>query len=128
MDPQQELFTALLVALRKKYPDCTYDGYLPPEGTPYPFIYVGDSQQIDQQNKMTIFGTVSQTVHVYSNTPRNRGTVSGMLLHIKETTRAIGQTKNFRWEVSDVNQQILPDNTTSEPLLHGVLELQFRFS
>ena len=46
MDPQQELFSYLLVALKEKYPDIgIYDSFLPPEGTPYPFIYLADSHQ-----------------------------------------------------------------------------------
>ena len=43
MDPQQELFSALLLELKKQYPDSVYDTFLPPEGTPYPFIYLADS-------------------------------------------------------------------------------------
>ena len=43
MDPQQELFSALLLELKKQYPDGVYDTFLPPEGTPYPFIYLADS-------------------------------------------------------------------------------------
>ena len=38
MDPQQELFTKLLTeikALELGYD--VYDGFLPPDGTPYPF-------------------------------------------------------------------------------------------
>lgn len=41
MDPQQELFTALLLKLKEKYEDTgigVYDTFLPPDGTPYPFI------------------------------------------------------------------------------------------
>lgn len=65
MDPQQELFTAVLVELRKRYPDQVYDTFLPPEGTPYPFVYLADNQQVDVQNKTAIFGNVSQTIHVW---------------------------------------------------------------
>lgn len=51
MDPQQELFSYLLVELKKLYPDNVYDTFLPPDNTPYPFIYVGNSQLIDDANK-----------------------------------------------------------------------------
>ena len=30
MDPQQELFSALLLELKKQYPDGVYDTFLPP--------------------------------------------------------------------------------------------------
>ena len=83
MDPQQELFTELLLQLKKKGYD-VYDTFLPPEGTSYPFIYMADSQQIDDINKSAVFGNVHQTIHVWHNNPRQRGTVSKMLLSIKK--------------------------------------------
>ena len=61
MDPQQELFTELLLRLKEKGYD-VYDTFLPPEGTPYPFIYLADSQQTDDSNKTAIFGNVYQTI------------------------------------------------------------------
>lgn len=127
MDPQQELFTAILVALRAEGYD-PYDGELPPAGTAYPFVYVGDSTLTDSYTKSAVFGNVTQTIHVYSNAPHKRGTLSSMLLDIKTICRHIEHTTNFGWDVVGVNQQILPDNTTDEPLLHGILEIEYRFS
>lgn len=127
MDPQQELFTELLLRIKAAGYD-VYDGSLPPEGTPYPFIYLGDSQQMDKANKSAVFGSVHQTIHVWSNTPRNRGTISKTLLSIKQICRRIEHTKNFAWEVQNMSQRILPDNTTKTPLLHGILEAEFKFS
>ena len=127
MDPQQELFTAILVALRAAKYD-VYDGELPPDGTQYPFVYLGDSQLIDSYNKTAVFGNVIQTIHVYSNKPHERGTLSSILLDIKTICRQIENTTNFGWDVVGVNQQVLPDNTTDEPLLHGTLEIEYRFS
>ena len=51
MDPQQELFTALLLQLKEAFPGKVYDGFLPPEDTPYPFVYLADSQLIDTEMK-----------------------------------------------------------------------------
>lgn len=127
MDPQQELFTKLLLDIRAKGYD-VYDGYLPPENTPYPFVYLADSQLIDDANKSAVFGNVHQTMHVYSNTPKNRGTVSAILLSMKSVCRKIEHTTNFEWHVKNINQRILPDTTTKEPLLHGILEVEFKFS
>lgn len=105
-----------------------YDGFLPPEDTPYPFVYLGDMRQIDSANKSAVFGIVYQTIHVWSNTPKNRGTVSQMLLDIKTVCRSIEHTANFAWMLRNVNQTIFPDNTTRTPLLHGVLEVEYKFS
>lgn len=127
IDPQQELFTRLKLDLEAlEY--AVYDGFLPPDGTPYPFVYLGDFQQIDDANKSAVFGNVFPTIHIWSDTPKNRGTVSKMLLDIKTACRKIEHTANFAWSVRSMNQRILPDNTTKTPLLHGIVEAEFYFS
>lgn len=126
-DPQQELFTRLLLDLKAKWSD-VYDGALPPDGTPYPFVYLGNVQQIDIEKKNAVIGNVHATIHVWHNKSTRRGTVSGMLLDIKKLCRIIDHTDNFAWFVSNVNQQIITDTTTKTPLLHGVLEVEFKFS
>lgn len=127
MDPQQELFTELLLELRKLGYD-VYDTFLPPEGTPYPFIYLADGRQTDTKTKNAVMGNVYQTIHVWHNNPRQRGTVSEMLLDIKKVCYKLERTENFAWMIQNVNQRIFPDNTTKTPLLHGLLEVEFKFS
>ncbi len=126
-DPQQELFTSIKINLEKKGYS-VFDGVLPPKGTPYPFIYLGDMQQIDDATKSAVFGNVFFTIHVWHNSPKKRGTASSMLLAIKEVCRNIEHTENFVWYVRNINQRILTDNTTKTPLLHGVLDVEFKFS
>lgn len=131
MDPQQEIFSALLIALKEKYKNTgigVYDTFLPPEGTAYPFVYLGATTQSDQNMKDVVIGNVSQTVHVWHDNPRKRGTVSQIMLDIKTLCRSIEHTKNFGWAVKMTDQRILPDTTTKQPLLHGVLEFEFSFS
>ena len=127
MDPQQELFTALLLQIGKQGYD-VYDTFLPPEGTPYPFVYLADSHMTDDANKTAVFGNVFQTIHIWHNNPRQRGTVSQMLLEIKSICRRLEHTENFAWQLRNVDQRILPDNTTKTQLLHGLLEVEFKFS
>lgn len=127
MDPQQELFTELLMQLKNIGYD-VYDTFLPPEDTPYPFLYLADSQQIDNQNKTAVFGNVYQTIHVWHNNPKQRGTVSKMLLDVKKVCYQLEHTTSFAWMIRNVDQRILPDNTTKTPLLHGLLEVEFSFS
>ena len=126
-DPQQEIFSRLYSDISIKGYD-VYDGCLPPENTPYPFVYMGDMQQTDDANKTAVFGNVYQTIHVWSNKPQNRGDLSKIMLEIKNICRNIDKTRNFSWFVKNVTQRIIPDNTTKTPLLHGVLEVEFRFS
>ena len=123
MDPQQELFTELLVQLRKK----GYDTFLPPKDTPYPFIFIADNQQVDAPNKTAVFGNVYQTIHVWHNNPKQRGMVSEMLLNIKQVCYSLKHTANFAWNVRNIEQRILSDTTTTQPLLHGILNVEFYF-
>ncbi len=127
MEPQQELFTQLKTEL-EKLGYSVFDGCLPPSDTPYPFIYLGDFQQTDSANKTAVFGAVYPTIHVWINNPRKRGTLSAILLDIKTVLRKIEHTKNFAWLIKNINQKIIPDNTTKQPLLHGILEAEVAFS
>lgn len=127
MDPQQELFTELLLKIKDMEYD-VHDTFLPPEGTPYPFVFLADNQQTDTQTKSAVMGNVYQTIHVWHNNPKQRGTVSKMLLDIKKVCYKLEHTENFAWMLQKVNQRILPDKTTKTPLLHGVLEVEFKFS
>ncbi len=126
-DPQQEIFTRVKQDL-EALEHAVYDSVMPPEGTPYPFDYLGDVQQIDDANKSAVFGNVYMTIHVWHNSPKKRGTVSRMLLDIKTACRKISHTENFAWSVRNVEQRIITDNTTKSPLLHGVLEVEWKFS
>lgn len=130
MDPQQELFSALLVKLRKYGKEKgygVYDGNLPPDGTPYPFIYLAETTQGDIQTKSKLNGMVNQSIDIWSDNPRKRGTVSGILADIKMMCRETESTKHFSWQVRNINQNILPDDTTKQPLLHGKLQIDFYF-
>ena len=126
-DPQQELFTRIILDLKAKgY--AVYDSVLPPKDTPYPFIYLGDFRQSDTALKGAVIGNVYPTIHVWHNSPKKRGTASQMMLDIKTICRQIQKTENFSWLLNSVNQRIITDTTTKQPLLHGILELGFLFS
>ena len=87
MDPQQELFSAVLMALKEKYEGTgvgVYDTVLPPKDTPYPFIYLADCSESDQATKNEIIGEANLTLKVWHDNIRQRGTVSGILADIKK--------------------------------------------
>ena len=132
MDSQQELFSALLVKLKKELESegvNVYDTFLPSEGTPYPYVYIGNSQLVDDYgNKTMILGSITQVVDVWHNNPRKRGELSEIMMIVKNVARQINRTNNFAFQIKDINQRILPDTSTSEPLMHGVLELDFRIT
>lgn len=132
MDSQQELFIALKVQLERalKSRDVNvYDTFLPSEGTSYPYVYIGNSQLVDDYgNKSMILGTITQVVDVWHNNPRKRGELSEIMMIVKDVARQISRTSSFAFQISNINQRILPDTSTSEPLMHGVLELDFRIT
>ena len=80
MDPQQELFSAVLMALKEKYEDTgvgVYDTDLPPEDTPYPFVYLADCSESDQATKNEIIGEANLTLKVWHDNIRQRGSQIG---------------------------------------------------
>lgn len=127
MDAQQELFIALKLGI-EAIGYAVYDGILPPAETPYPFVYLGDFRQTDVNRKNAITGIVYPTIHVWHNDCTKRGTVSQMMFDIKIVLRSISHTYKFAWMVRNVNGQILPDNTTKTPLLHGIVEAECLYS
>ena len=75
MDPQQELFSAVLMALKEKYKDTgvgVYDTILPPKDTPYPFIYLADCSESDQATKNELIGETNLTLKVWHDNIRQR--------------------------------------------------------
>ena len=105
MDSQQELFSALLVQLKKELKSkeiSVYDTFLPCEGTPYPYVYIGSSQLVDDYgNKTMILGTITQVVDVWHNNPMKRGELSEIMQIIKKVARQINHTNNFLNDLHD---------------------------
>lgn len=131
MDPQQELFTELRNLLVQHFGDGkVFDGRMPPESTPYPFVYLADSYQLDVQTKSKLNGRVVQTIHVWHNSPMKRGTLSKMMSEVKQIVRSVEAdgTAAYGWVVEDMSQRILTDTTTKTPLLHGVVEATLYFN
>lgn len=122
MDAQQTLFTYLMQSLKQKYD--VYDGALPPKSTPYPFIYLGDNQFVEDIYKCEYADTIYQTIHVWHNDPKKRGTLSAIMDDVRQVCRDI--EKKDGWLCTSYSAQILPDDTTSEPLMHGIINATFR--
>ena len=49
-------------------------------------------------------------------------------MKIKNIARRLEYTTNYKWEVRNIEQRILEDTTTKIPLMHVVLELEFKSS
>ncbi len=127
IDPQQELFTAYKLAL-EAMGYSVYDGCLPPEDTPYPFIYFGEFRQSDKILKNAVTGYLYPSISVWHNNTKQRGTVSKMLLDIKRVIYNVNKTRGYSWLVQSIDANIIPDNTTKTPLLHGYVNAGLKFS
>lgn len=125
IDPQQELFTKLRTEISKNYD--VFDGALPPADTPYPFVYLGETTiRDDYGNKTMVLANVGVTIHVWSDDFTKRGTHSEILRNVKAIARSITETTSYSWQIVNIYQRQLEDNTTRTPLLHGVLELEYK--
>ena len=127
MDPQQEIF----IAIRKAITNLGYvvfDGELPPEDTPYPFVYLGYTQQVDSRTKTQINGTVFQQIDVWHDNPKRRGDVSAMMLAIKKACFVLTRTAHFMVGVSLNDQSIDADDSTGKTFMRGMLTLKIDFS
>ncbi len=84
-----------------------------------------NAYQVDDANKSAIFGMVSLTV-MAQYTREERGAVSNLMLKIK------GNNATKKWALCmglpQRTDTILTDNTTKQPLLHGVVRAAFSFS
>ena len=127
MEPQQALFTAVRGKLLESYPDSVYDGHLPGADTPYPFIYLGEFDQYDRETKSVILGNVPVTIHVWHCDFTKRGTVSAMLAAVKAALRS-ATSADYSFMARDVTTRIMEDNTTTTPLMHGIVEATVYFS
>lgn len=127
MTPGMELFAALLCALKKTYPDQTFDTFLPPDDTPYPFIYLNNPYEIeDFRMKGAYFGQTAISIDVWHNDPTQRGTVDSLLFSVRQICRALDRTKTYSWCLSSCSLEYLSDATTSQPLYRGILSLEFK--
>lgn len=124
--PDQELYDEV-------YKICASLGYavyphLPPENTPYPFVYIGESQELPQATKNVLVGRVQLSVHIYGLSTK-RKQVSDMKGAILHEARKLRSSKNFNWKIANnqTQPQMLSDKTTNTPLWHAVIPLEMQF-
>lgn len=123
--PQQAIFDVVF-ATSVNLGYATYD-YLPPDEVSYPFVFVGEQFDNDIETKTAITGLVTQTIHIY-HTHKKRRELTGIMDTLKMFLRKLKRADKYRISVRSVSSQTLIDNTTGEPLLHGILEIEFRYS
>lgn len=123
MTPSHELFRLIYQTAEKR--EKTFD-FLPEAGTQYPFVYIGENSAQEAQNR-ELFGTVSQTVHIYAKTSQ-RAALDDISAYLETIVKRISGKWEYHLQHTTTNKQVIPDNTDVQPLLHVVLDFTFNFT
>ncbi len=124
MTPNHAIFR-LVFAEGLKVTDRTFD-YLPDAGTQYPFIYVGESSNVNETN-FDLFGNATQTIHIYA-TRRQRAELDNLTSLLLNALRGSCGAYDYAINFVSCNQQDAPDNTDIQPLIHRVLDISFFYN
>ena len=125
--PDQELFDYIYSASQEMGFD-TYD-HLPmqSENAEYPFVNIGDVQQLNIANKTAIGAELHITLNVWGDS-ESRVTVSKMSEKLAELANRVLITDHFRFvgRPSRTDKQILTDTSVPDTVLkHGIVALVF---
>lgn len=125
--PDQELFDYVYSASQEMGFD-TYD-HLPmqSENAAYPFVNIGDVQQLNIANKTAIGAELHITLNVWGNA-ESRFTVSQMSEKLSELANRVLITDHFRFvgRPSRTDKQIITDTSVPDTVLkHGIVMLVF---
>lgn len=123
--PQQQVFDEIFkISLGLGYR--TFD-YLPAKDEEYPFVFLGEQFDQDIETKTAVYGLVQQTIHIWGDY-RNRRQVTDMMNSLKYEIRRLKHTDNFYITCTSLRSQTMIDDSTGQPLLHGIMEVEFRFN
>ncbi len=118
MSPEQKVFTKLRRICVDLFGASNVYDYLPDKEVNYPFVFIGEQfsqtyrEHKDGRNKNT-----QTTIHVWHDDHRKRGSLSGMIQSIEKAI-----VEEFGTDGENYSSQIIVDNTTSVPLMHGIIE------
>lgn len=123
--PQQAIYDAIfqtsLSLGYKTYP------YLPAKDAAYPFVYVGEQFDNDRNTKSAIYGDVIQRIHIYHDY-RKRSELTGMMDSLKREVRKLRRADGFALNIKRINGQALIDTSATDPLYHGIVEVNITFN
>src|SRR5699024_2053712 len=103
------------------YGDAVY-AYNPTEGTPYPFIHIGEFlSQNKRLHTPNLNGDAQITLHSWPDNVRHRGTLTNMMSNVANAV-----TTQLGVEAEDVNNSVLEDRSTAITLLHGIMEFNIK--
>lgn len=102
--------------------------FLPPLGTFYPFVVMGEVYLLPQATKSYLIGDVEVTMSVWGD-KSNRKLVSDMIGNLMREFSTIKRIENTDWQMiyNQSDSNISKDNSTEDTLYRGDLSLHFRF-
>jgi hypothetical protein len=107
----------------------TYD-YLPgkDEGIPYPVVHLAGAIGSDViNNKEVIIGNISQTIHVWEMA-NNRSHFAEMIYNLEMALRRLTKLDNYYVRLASLDSNEIYDNTTTDNLLHGIIQAEYRIT
>lgn len=107
--------------------DRVFDQELPPEGTPYPFVYIANQDTNRYPVKDNSIENVNQMVRFYHDNVDERGTLDSMIYALRiEAGMQRFLVNNSSIRLNDYSTVINPEEVEQGlKLLHGVLTLSF---
>ena len=122
ISPQQDIYNAV-------YDVCDKLGDVyeksPPKGTPYPFIWLGQTELVPKRNKSVIFANVTQTIRFYAKDTQ-RGTISQLMFDVENALRELKETDQSYIDMVQSYTNVLGEDNGNDDLYHGILEVEFR--
>lgn len=126
MSPQQQIFTACRKIAIEVINETQVIDRLDQKAS-YPLIYIGEQSSQDEENKSAVFGRVQQTLHFYDDDLEKRGRLSLLMDQTIRRLRRLESVQNYGLNLENVRTRMISDTSSERTLLHGVLELEFKF-
>lgn len=127
MSNSQAVFTQTLLVARDLFGNKVYDSILPPQGTPYPFVYVAQQDSVQVGVKGAEIMLVNQSIRFYHDNVRERGKLDSMMNDLKMALKNEYKLNGIQIQFISSDQAIVPEDVPQgTKLLHGILTVHFR--
>ena len=123
--PEQSIFDDVYaISLNKGY--TTFD-YKPQEQIPYPFVFVAQTTNTGQLAKAYMYGNVLQSLEVWHDYKKRRE-LTDLMNDLKSTLIQPRYAGDYQLALRSFNTQIRIDDSTNEPLLQGIIDVEYRYN
>lgn len=108
-----------------------YEPYLfnPPSSTPYPFVQLGQIQIVPKATKSFMIGDAYLMVDVWGNRfdRKKISDISTKLIEIAGRDRYSAEGLQLHLNPDNSSFEVMPDNSTNDPLWRSRISLMFNF-